>query len=91
MIVEIDSLAYHSAPQKCDEIRVDSSCKTCIRLNIDCLGWGVKRPEWMRVSTLILHASVSTDPNSLSHPYFYYVGQATSPGIPCQNHRQTPP
>lgn len=38
--------------QKCDEIRVGESCSTCIRLNIDCLGWGPKRPAWMRVSTL---------------------------------------
>ncbi|KAJ6575896.1 hypothetical protein B0H10DRAFT_943540 [Mycena sp. CBHHK59/15] len=23
-------------------------CDTCIRLNIDCLGWGPKRPQWMK-------------------------------------------
>jgi hypothetical protein len=34
--------------KKCDEQRVGDSCKTCIRLNIDCLGWGARRPEWMR-------------------------------------------
>jgi hypothetical protein len=37
--------------QKCDEQREGESCRTCIRLTIDCLGWGPKRPEWMRVSS----------------------------------------
>ncbi|EKM58499.1 uncharacterized protein PHACADRAFT_193620 [Phanerochaete carnosa HHB-10118-sp] len=35
--------------KKCDEERVDGdSCKTCRRLGIDCLGWGPRRPDWMR-------------------------------------------
>ncbi|CAK5269651.1 unnamed protein product [Mycena citricolor] len=34
--------------KKCDEIREGDSCQTCIRLGIDCLGWGQKRPDWMR-------------------------------------------
>ncbi|KAJ7285217.1 fungal-specific transcription factor domain-containing protein [Mycena rebaudengoi] len=34
--------------KKCDEEREGDSCRTCIRLTIDCLGWGPKRPEWMR-------------------------------------------
>ncbi|KAJ7476180.1 fungal-specific transcription factor domain-containing protein [Mycena latifolia] len=34
--------------KKCDEKREGGSCHTCIRLTIDCLGWGPKRPEWMR-------------------------------------------
>jgi hypothetical protein len=34
--------------KKCDEQRQDDSCQTCIRLKIKCLGWGSKRPEWMR-------------------------------------------
>ncbi|KAI5119123.1 hypothetical protein M0805_007869 [Coniferiporia weirii] len=34
--------------KKCDEQRVGDSCQTCIRLSIDCLGWGPKRPAWMR-------------------------------------------
>ncbi|KAG1870780.1 fungal-specific transcription factor domain-containing protein [Suillus subalutaceus] len=25
-----------------------NSCHTCKRLRIDCLGWGTRRPEWMR-------------------------------------------
>ncbi|KAH9902741.1 fungal-specific transcription factor domain-containing protein [Cubamyces lactineus] len=33
---------------KCDEEREGNSCKTCLRLHIDCLGWGPKRPDWMR-------------------------------------------
>jgi len=38
--------------QKCDEQREDNSCHTCKRLRIECLGWGTRRPEWMRVSTV---------------------------------------
>ncbi|KAJ7158512.1 fungal-specific transcription factor domain-containing protein [Mycena filopes] len=34
--------------KKCDENRQGNSCRTCIRLTIQCLGWGPKRPEWMR-------------------------------------------
>ncbi|KAF8896476.1 fungal-specific transcription factor domain-containing protein [Infundibulicybe gibba] len=34
--------------KKCDEQRQGDSCKTCLRLTIECLGWGPKRPEWMR-------------------------------------------
>jgi hypothetical protein len=34
--------------KKCDEQRIDDSCQTCVRLTIECLGWGSKRPEWMR-------------------------------------------
>ncbi|TFK33218.1 fungal-specific transcription factor domain-containing protein [Crucibulum laeve] len=34
--------------KKCDEQREGDSCKTCKRLTIKCLGWGSKRPEWMR-------------------------------------------
>ncbi|KAH9945025.1 fungal-specific transcription factor domain-containing protein [Epithele typhae] len=34
--------------KKCDEEREGDSCKTCLRLRIKCLGWGHKRPDWMR-------------------------------------------
>ncbi|KAI0368789.1 hypothetical protein BV20DRAFT_947406 [Pilatotrama ljubarskyi] len=34
--------------KKCDEEREGDSCKTCLRLRIKCLGWGPKRPDWMR-------------------------------------------
>ncbi|KAK0204809.1 fungal-specific transcription factor domain-containing protein [Desarmillaria ectypa] len=34
--------------KKCDEQREGDSCRTCVRLTIECLGWGPKRPEWMR-------------------------------------------
>ncbi|CCM06635.1 uncharacterized protein FIBRA_08916 [Fibroporia radiculosa] len=36
--------------KKCDEEREDDNgaCRTCRRLGIECLGWGVKRPDWMR-------------------------------------------
>ncbi|GLB40340.1 putative fungal specific transcription factor [Lyophyllum shimeji] len=34
--------------KKCDEQREGDSCRTCRRLTIECLGWGPKRPEWMR-------------------------------------------
>lgn len=35
--------------QKCDEQREGDTCRTCKRLTITCLGWGARRPEWMRV------------------------------------------
>lgn len=35
--------------KKCDEERTDrDTCKTCDRLRLECLGFGVKRPEWLR-------------------------------------------
>ncbi|KIM48523.1 hypothetical protein M413DRAFT_80533 [Hebeloma cylindrosporum] len=34
--------------KKCDPQGEGDSCKTCQRLRINCLGWGSKRPEWMR-------------------------------------------
>ncbi|KAI6155245.1 fungal-specific transcription factor domain-containing protein [Pisolithus tinctorius] len=34
--------------KKCDEQREGDSCHTCNRLKIKCLGWGSKRPDWMR-------------------------------------------
>ncbi|KAK0450208.1 fungal-specific transcription factor domain-containing protein [Armillaria borealis] len=34
--------------KKCDEQREGDSCRTCVRLTIECLGWGPRRPEWMR-------------------------------------------
>ncbi|THH00370.1 hypothetical protein EW026_g2146 [Hermanssonia centrifuga] len=35
--------------KKCDEERVENdSCRTCRRLGIQCLGWGPRRPDWMR-------------------------------------------
>lgn len=35
--------------KKCDE-QADSagSCQTCVRLRLECLGFGAKRPDWMR-------------------------------------------
>ncbi|KAL0565656.1 hypothetical protein V5O48_016365, partial [Marasmius crinis-equi] len=38
-----------SQPPRCDMERLDgNSCRTCKRLTIECLGWGPRRPEWMR-------------------------------------------
>ncbi|KAG9315232.1 hypothetical protein JVU11DRAFT_4366 [Chiua virens] len=34
--------------KKCDEQREGDSCHTCRRLQIECLGWGARRPDWMR-------------------------------------------
>ncbi|KAK0186158.1 hypothetical protein F5146DRAFT_1069569 [Armillaria mellea] len=33
--------------KKCDEQWKGDSCQTCVHLNIECLGWGPKPPEWM--------------------------------------------
>ncbi|KIK99966.1 hypothetical protein PAXRUDRAFT_822144, partial [Paxillus rubicundulus Ve08.2h10] len=35
--------------KKCDEqANADGSCATCVRLRLQCLGFGAKRPEWLR-------------------------------------------
>ncbi|KAG6910838.1 hypothetical protein DXG01_007153 [Tephrocybe rancida] len=42
------SVLASTSLHKCDEQREGDSCKTCLRLTIKCLGWGPRRPEWMR-------------------------------------------
>ena len=49
-IIAVSVTTNQRLPQKCDEQREGDSCKTCKRLTIKCLGWGAKRPDWMRVS-----------------------------------------
>ncbi|KAI0925529.1 hypothetical protein AcW1_007951 [Taiwanofungus camphoratus] len=35
--------------KKCDEQpNADGACQTCVRLRLQCLGFGAKRPDWMR-------------------------------------------
>ncbi|KAF9532459.1 hypothetical protein CPB83DRAFT_784424 [Crepidotus variabilis] len=37
--------------KKCDERRVGDevgSCQTCVRLGLECLGFGRKRPDWLK-------------------------------------------
>lgn len=54
-----------SATQKCDEQREEGdSCRTCRRLQLECLGWGPRRPDWMRVR----HRPVRHDDLLLTHP-----------------------
>ncbi|KIK16894.1 hypothetical protein PISMIDRAFT_112540 [Pisolithus microcarpus 441] len=37
--------------KKCDEkMNADGSCGTCVRLRLQCLGFGAKRPDWLRDS-----------------------------------------
>ncbi|KAF9467989.1 fungal-specific transcription factor domain-containing protein [Collybia nuda] len=37
--------------KKCDEQPDDAGqCQTCVRLRLECLGFGAKRPEWLRES-----------------------------------------
>jgi hypothetical protein len=37
--------------QKCDERANEAGhCQTCVRLRLQCLGFGAKRPEWLRES-----------------------------------------
>ena len=39
--------------KRCDEQQDDSgACQACVRLDIDCLGWGTRRPDWCRVSRI---------------------------------------
>jgi hypothetical protein len=41
--------------KKCDEKpNEDGHCETCVRLRLECLGFGTKRPEWLRVGTTVL-------------------------------------
>ncbi|KAF8638302.1 hypothetical protein AX17_002322 [Amanita inopinata Kibby_2008] len=40
--------------KKCDEQKSErGNCKTCDRLRLECLGYGVKRPEWLRSSQAV--------------------------------------
>lgn len=42
-----DLITHH---QKCDEKPdAEGNCQTCVRLRLQCLGFGAKRPDWMRV------------------------------------------
>jgi len=42
--------------KKCDEEKSDrGSCKTCDRLRLECLGYGNKRPDWLREAQTVVH------------------------------------
>jgi len=42
--------------KKCDEQpNSQGSCQTCVRLRLQCLGFGAKRPEWMREPESVPH------------------------------------
>jgi hypothetical protein len=50
-----------SNSQKCDEQREEGdSCRTCRRLQLSCLGWGPRRPDWMRVRRQPASAALPT-------------------------------
>lgn len=50
-VIITPSTTAHPLLQKCDEQpNNQGSCQTCVRLRLQCLGFGAKRPEWMRVS-----------------------------------------
>ncbi|KII85128.1 hypothetical protein PLICRDRAFT_45259 [Plicaturopsis crispa FD-325 SS-3] len=41
--------------KKCDEKQNDNGhCETCVRLRLECLGFGSKRPEWLRDNHIVL-------------------------------------
>ncbi|KAG1821628.1 fungal-specific transcription factor domain-containing protein [Suillus subaureus] len=41
--------------KKCDEQpNTDGSCQTCVRLRLQCLGFGAKRPEWLRANDKVV-------------------------------------
>ncbi|KZW02895.1 hypothetical protein EXIGLDRAFT_375985 [Exidia glandulosa HHB12029] len=41
--------------KKCDEIKTpEGHCQTCVRLRLECLGWGSRRPDWMREKNNVL-------------------------------------
>ncbi|KAF8907284.1 hypothetical protein CPB84DRAFT_1822515 [Gymnopilus junonius] len=43
--------------KKCDEKRMggleDGPCETCLRLKLECLGFGAKRPDWLRETSRV--------------------------------------
>jgi len=40
--------------KRCDETQDDTgACLACKRLDIECLGWGTKRPEWYVILLII--------------------------------------
>ncbi|KAF9485135.1 hypothetical protein BDN70DRAFT_927679 [Pholiota conissans] len=43
--------------KKCDEKRIngheDGPCETCYRLKLECLGFGAKRPDWLRENSRV--------------------------------------
>ncbi|KAF8813338.1 hypothetical protein BYT27DRAFT_7335008 [Phlegmacium glaucopus] len=41
--------------KKCDEKRIgdEGPCETCFRLKLECLGFGAKRPDWLRESSRV--------------------------------------
>ncbi|KAG1870781.1 fungal-specific transcription factor domain-containing protein [Suillus subalutaceus] len=42
--------------KKCDQVaNADGSCQTCLRLRLQCLGFGAKRPEWLRSNDNIIN------------------------------------
>ncbi|KZP31796.1 hypothetical protein FIBSPDRAFT_775867 [Athelia psychrophila] len=75
--------------KKCDGNRAEDSgaCETCRRLQIECLGWGSKRPEWMKdkkaqdeykakiKSTLLSNNMIRGQPRTNAHG-------STSPSAP---------
>jgi hypothetical protein len=41
--------------KKCDEApNATGDCRTCVRLHLECLGFGPKRPDWLRESHRVL-------------------------------------
>ncbi|KAG1887058.1 hypothetical protein F4604DRAFT_1719884, partial [Suillus subluteus] len=41
--------------RKCDEQpNNDGSCQTCVRFRLECLGFGAKRPEWLRATNKVV-------------------------------------
>ncbi|KAF7374600.1 C6 finger domain transcription factor nosA [Mycena sanguinolenta] len=47
----LSSSSLITCVQKCDgKQNQDGHCETCVRLRLQCLGFGVKRPEWLRES-----------------------------------------
>lgn len=81
--------------KKCDEEREGDSCKTCLRLRIKCLGWGPKRPEWMRDKDKVAEYKASIK-DQLSRaglirgqPRAAYLQHANSTVVPTQS--TTPP
>ncbi|PVG02525.1 hypothetical protein CPB86DRAFT_676237, partial [Serendipita vermifera] len=51
--------------KRCDEQQDENgSCQACVRLDIECLGWGQRRPDWCRVRV---------DVSNFHLPYFRHL------------------
>ncbi|PBK75676.1 hypothetical protein ARMSODRAFT_949988 [Armillaria solidipes] len=68
--------------KKCDEDRDEhGNCKSCVRLKLQCLGFGPKRPEWLKEQHTKLRADIKN----------FLAGNGMIKGHASTNNRDTNP